>query len=67
MEAKPEEFEKIRYAVEGHVATITLDDPDTRNSLSDLLLDELLGLDRQSVAIQPVADGLEQHEQPTED
>ena len=42
MEAKPEEFEKIRYAVEGHVATITLDDPDTRNSLSDLLLDELL-------------------------
>lgn len=36
------EFEKIRYEVEGHVATITLDDPDTRNALSDLLLDELL-------------------------
>ncbi|MFM9149831.1 MAG: enoyl-CoA hydratase/isomerase family protein, partial [Solirubrobacterales bacterium] len=37
-----EEFEKIRYEVEGHVATITLDDPETRNSLSDQLLDELL-------------------------
>ena len=42
MEAKPEEFEKLRYEVDGHVATITLDDPETRNSLSDLLLDELL-------------------------
>lgn len=36
------EFEKVLYEVEGHVATITLDDPDTRNALSDRLLDELL-------------------------
>jgi enoyl-CoA hydratase/carnithine racemase len=35
-------FEKIRYEVDGHVATITLDDPETRNSLSDQLLAELL-------------------------
>jgi enoyl-CoA hydratase/carnithine racemase len=35
-------FEKIRYAVAEHVATITLDDPETRNSLSQQLLDELL-------------------------
>jgi enoyl-CoA hydratase/carnithine racemase len=37
-----EEFEKVRYEVDGHVATITLDDPETRNSLSNELLDELL-------------------------
>jgi enoyl-CoA hydratase/carnithine racemase len=36
------EYEKIRYAVAEHVATITLDDPETRNSLSDQLLRELL-------------------------
>jgi enoyl-CoA hydratase/carnithine racemase len=36
------EYEKIRYAVAEHVATITLDDPETRNSLSDQLLHELL-------------------------
>ena len=36
------DFEKVRYEVDGHVATITLDDPDTRNALSDQLLDELL-------------------------
>jgi enoyl-CoA hydratase/carnithine racemase len=36
------EFEKVRYEVDGHIATITLDDPDTRNALSDQLLDELL-------------------------
>jgi enoyl-CoA hydratase len=35
-------FDKIRYEVDGHVATITLDDPETRNSLSDQLLAELL-------------------------
>ncbi len=35
-------FEKIRYEVADHVATITLDDPDTRNALSDELLSELL-------------------------
>jgi enoyl-CoA hydratase len=37
------EFEKIRYEVaETGVATITLDDPETRNALSDELLGELL-------------------------
>jgi enoyl-CoA hydratase len=36
-------FETIRYAVDGQVATITLDQPDTRNALSDDLLDDLLG------------------------
>jgi enoyl-CoA hydratase len=35
-------FEKIRYEVAEHVATITLDDPETRNSLSEQLLNELL-------------------------
>ena len=36
------EFQKIRYEVAGGVATITLDDPETRNALSDQLLSELL-------------------------
>jgi enoyl-CoA hydratase/carnithine racemase len=36
------EFEKITYAVADGVATITLDDPETRNALSDQLLAELL-------------------------
>ncbi len=35
-------FEKIRYEVSDGVGTITLDDPDTRNSLSPQLLGELL-------------------------
>ncbi|HTU15476.1 MAG TPA: enoyl-CoA hydratase/isomerase family protein [Solirubrobacterales bacterium] len=35
-------FEKIQYAVADHVATITLDDPETRNALSDQLLSELI-------------------------
>lgn len=35
-------FEKIRFEVADHVATITLDDPDTRNALSDQLLGELI-------------------------
>ena len=35
-------YEKIRYEVADGVATITLDDPETRNSLSDQLLRELL-------------------------
>jgi 3-hydroxypropionyl-coenzyme A dehydratase len=36
-------YEKIRYEVgEGGVATVTLDDPDTRNSLSNQLLGELI-------------------------
>jgi enoyl-CoA hydratase len=38
-----ESYEKIRYEVEETgVATITLDDPETRNSLSPQLLDDLL-------------------------
>ncbi len=38
-----EAYEKITYAVgEGGVARITLDDPDTRNALSNELLSELL-------------------------
>jgi enoyl-CoA hydratase len=32
----------VRYEVEGAVATIALDDPDTRNSLSDAMLDGLV-------------------------
>jgi enoyl-CoA hydratase/carnithine racemase len=36
------EFEKIRYEVADGVATVTLDDPETRNALSDQLLGELL-------------------------
>jgi enoyl-CoA hydratase len=35
-------FETLRYAVAGGVATITLDQPDTRNALSDELLDDLI-------------------------
>ena len=37
------EFEKLTYAVAEHVATITLDDPETRNALSAELLRDLLG------------------------
>ena len=36
------EFEKIRYEIAEHVATITLDDPETRNALSVELLGELI-------------------------
>jgi enoyl-CoA hydratase len=37
------DYEKIRYEVAGNgVATITLDDPETRNALSSELLDELI-------------------------
>jgi enoyl-CoA hydratase len=35
-------FETIRYEVADRVATVTLDQPDTRNALSDQLLDELI-------------------------
>jgi enoyl-CoA hydratase/carnithine racemase len=35
-------YEKIRYEVAEHVATVILDDPETRNSLSDQLLREVL-------------------------
>jgi enoyl-CoA hydratase len=36
------DYEKLRYDLADGVATITLDDPDTRNALSDQLLGELL-------------------------
>ena len=36
------DYEKIRYEVAERVATITLDDPATRNALSEQLLGELL-------------------------
>jgi enoyl-CoA hydratase/carnithine racemase len=35
-------FDTIRYAVDEGVATVTLDQPDTRNALSDELLDDLI-------------------------
>jgi len=35
-------FEKLRYDIDGAIATIALDDPETRNALSDQLLRELL-------------------------
>src|SRR5256885_7152327 len=36
-------YETLRYSVAGSgVATITLDQPDTRNALSDALLDDLI-------------------------
>ncbi len=35
-------FEKLRYDVAAGVATIALDHPETRNALSDAMLDELL-------------------------
>ncbi len=41
-------FEKIRYEVGDGVATITFDDPETRNALSDQLLGELLAALREA-------------------
>jgi enoyl-CoA hydratase len=35
-------YEKLRYTVADSVATIALDDPDTRNSLSDAMLSDLI-------------------------
>jgi enoyl-CoA hydratase/carnithine racemase len=35
-------YEKITYEVDGAVATIALNDPDTRNSLSDAMLSDLI-------------------------
>jgi enoyl-CoA hydratase len=35
-------YATLRYAVDGRVATIALDQPETRNALSNALLDELL-------------------------
>lgn len=44
-------YEKLRYEVaEGGIATITLDDPDSRNALSDKMLEELLGALREAKA-----------------
>jgi enoyl-CoA hydratase/carnithine racemase len=36
-------YETIRYEVADGVATVSLDQPETRNALSDAMLDELLG------------------------
>jgi enoyl-CoA hydratase len=44
------DFEKVRYSVADGVARIALDDPDTRNALSDELLGELLAALRQAKA-----------------
>src|SRR5215213_6983342 len=35
-------YETLRYDVEGAIATIALDQPETRNALSDAALDELI-------------------------
>ncbi len=35
-------YEKLRYEVEDAIATIALDDPDTRNSLSDAMLSDII-------------------------
>jgi enoyl-CoA hydratase len=43
-------YETIRYGVEEHVATIALDQPETRNALSDELLRELLAAFEQARA-----------------
>jgi enoyl-CoA hydratase len=43
-------FEKLRYEVVDGVATVTLDDPETRNALSDQLLLELLAALREAKA-----------------
>ena len=42
------DYQKLRYAVADGVATIALDDPETRNALSDELLGELLAALRQA-------------------
>jgi enoyl-CoA hydratase/carnithine racemase len=47
-------YEKIRYEVAERVATVTLDDPETRNSLSDQLLRELLEALREAKADEDV-------------
>jgi len=43
-------FEKLTYEVADGIATITFDDPETRNALSDQLLGELLAALRQAKA-----------------
>jgi enoyl-CoA hydratase len=40
--SRPMAYEKIRYEVSAGVATVALDDPATRNALSDELLEELI-------------------------
>jgi enoyl-CoA hydratase len=35
-------YDKLRYSVENSIATIALDDPDTRNSLSDAMLSDII-------------------------
>jgi enoyl-CoA hydratase/carnithine racemase len=43
-------YEKVCYEVSSGVATVTLDDPETRNALSDELLTDLLGALREARA-----------------
>jgi len=47
-------YQKLRYEVESGVATIALDDPETRNALSEQLLSELLEALRAAKADQQV-------------
>ncbi|HMT05514.1 MAG TPA: enoyl-CoA hydratase/isomerase family protein [Solirubrobacterales bacterium] len=42
MSQASQSFEKIRYTSGDHIATITLDDPETRNALSEQMLGELI-------------------------
>jgi enoyl-CoA hydratase len=48
------DYEKLRYSVADGVATLALDDPETRNALSDQLLGELLAALREAKADQDV-------------
>ena len=48
------DFQKLRYSVADGVATIALDDPDTRNALSDELLGALLAALRKAKADEAV-------------
>jgi enoyl-CoA hydratase len=47
-------YRKLTYGIDDGVATIALDDPDTRNALSDELLGELLAALRESKADEAV-------------
>jgi len=47
-------FQTLRYEVDSSIATIALDRPETRNALSDEVLDELLGAFAQARAAEDV-------------
>src|ERR671933_700632 len=52
-------FETLRYEVAGNgVATVTLDQPETRNALSDQVLDELIGVVNRVVPAAELADAV---------